>query len=286
MAADAQAYWFELGELDCLAVADGWVDYPPGHLFSGVARAEIEKALQGRDLPVDTVTTPCTHLCVDTGEQRVLVDMGAGGLAPRTGKLCQNLRAAGIEAGTIGVVIITHAHPAHVGGALDAEGRPIYPNARYVMWKGEWDFWTSEGAFAKASERHVRIARRNLEPIRERLELVDRECEVAPGISVIPARGHTPGHIAVSVATNGERLLYVGDAVMHVLHVEHPEWAPIYDIDPDEAAGTRRCILGMATCKTCLFMSQHLHPFPSLGHVVQKGAGWEWLSIEARDMKA
>jgi glyoxylase-like metal-dependent hydrolase (beta-lactamase superfamily II) len=213
----------------------------------------------------------------------VLVDVGAGELAPRTGKLRRNLRAAGIEAGTIDVVIITHAHPAHVGGAIDPDGRPTYPNARYAMWQGEWDFWTSEGAFAKASERHVRIARRNLEPIRDRLELIRRECEVAYGIRVIHAPGHTPGHMAVAVSADGGRLLCIGDAAMHLFHLEHPDWAPIYDIDPKEAATSRRRILDLVVGEQALVMGQHLHPFPGLGRVIQKGAGWDWLPIESRD---
>jgi len=58
--------------------------------------------------------------------------------------LRQNLQAAGIEPADVDTVVITHAHPAHVGGTLDDEGQPVYASARYYLGKEEWEFWTSE----------------------------------------------------------------------------------------------------------------------------------------------
>jgi len=65
--------------------------------------------------------------------------MGAG-YPPKTGKMLQNMKAAGIEPADIDTVIITHAHPDHVGGTLNDEGKPIYANAHYYIFKREWDF--------------------------------------------------------------------------------------------------------------------------------------------------
>jgi glyoxylase-like metal-dependent hydrolase (beta-lactamase superfamily II) len=73
----------------------------------------------------------------------VLVDTGADGLAPSTGRLIQNLKSVGIAPEHIDTVIITHGHPDHIGGNTDDKGRPAFPNARYVMWQDEWEFWTS-----------------------------------------------------------------------------------------------------------------------------------------------
>jgi glyoxylase-like metal-dependent hydrolase (beta-lactamase superfamily II) len=271
---------FQLGSLKCLALSDGSVNYPPGHLFANVSKARVEEALRGRGGPVDYITTPCTCLCVDTGAHRVLVDMGAGKAAPGTGHLRPNLAAAGVEPASIDTVIITHAHPAHVGGTLDDEGRPVYANARYYLWADEWAFWTSAFAFAKASERHVSLARANLEPIRDQLTLLDREGEIVPGICALPAPGHTPGHAVVSLSSGNECLLYVGDLGMHLLHLEHPDWSPIYDIAPGQAKASKRRILNRAAEGEALVMGHHLSPFPSLGHVLKKGDAWQWRPID------
>jgi glyoxylase-like metal-dependent hydrolase (beta-lactamase superfamily II) len=276
---NATSYRFPLGSLECLALSDGSVNYPPGHLFANVPKAQVEEALRERGLPIDYVTTPCTCLYVDTGERRVLVDMGAGKFAPSAGRLRQSLSGAGIEPAQIDLVVLTHAHPAHVGGALDDEGRLVYAHAHYALCRDEWAFWTSEAAFARASRRHVAIARQNLEAIRDRLTLVDREGEVVPGIGVLLAPGHTPGHVTVSVTSGDQQLLYLGDAVMHALHVEHPDWFPIYDIVPNQAQVSRRRILNRAVEEKVLVMGHHFSPFPSVGHVVKVGDGWQWRPI-------
>ena len=273
---NAESYRFELGDCQCVSVTDGTADYPLTNFFANVPLEDIELALRQRDLPVDYVTTPFTYLHVDTGEHQVLVDTGAGSLAPGTGNLLHNLRAAGIDPLDVDTVVITHAHPDHIGGTLGQDGNLVYGRAHYYMWKGEWDFWFSELAEDKTPERFVTCARTNLEPLRDRMTLVGRKSEIVPGISVIPAPGHTPGHAVVSVSSGGERLLYIAHTVLHPLHLEHLDWTPIYDILPARAAETKRRIFDLAAEEKAWVMGQHFPPFPSLGHVVKSGEGWEW----------
>ena len=168
----------------------------------------------------------------------MLVDTGAGGLAPTTGKLIPNLRAEGITPEDIDRVILTHGHPDHIGGNLNSEGKPAFPKARFVMWKDEWDFWTSEQAEQKLDEhvrkRQIAFALKNLPPIQDRLDLVDRETEIVPGIRAVAAPGHTLGHMALAVSSGGEQLLSVSDAFLHPIHVEQPDWYAAVDFAPEQ----------------------------------------------------
>jgi len=133
---------------------------------------------------------------------------------------------------------------------------------------------------SKAPERHVVIARKNLGSIQDRLRLLDTDSDIVPGIGAIRAPGHTPGHMVVVVCSHGERLLYASDTVLHPLHLEHVDWLPIYDIIPEQAAASKCRIFGRASEERALVMGQHFAPFPSLGHVVRAGEGWQWRPIE------
>jgi glyoxylase-like metal-dependent hydrolase (beta-lactamase superfamily II) len=282
IAGATESHRFTVGDFECAALSDGNMDHPSGHLFANVPQAQIQEGLRRYNLPTDCVVTPCTHLFVNTGEQCVLVDAGMGSLAPSTGRLPENMRTAGVEPGSIDTVILTHAHPAQIGGLLDGAGKPVYINARYHLWKGEWEFWTAEGAFSKAPERHIAIARKNLDSIWDRLCLVDCEGEIVPGVGIVSAPGHTPGQLVVSVSSDDERLLYVSDIVLHPLHLEHPDWISIYDILPKQAAASKRRILDLAVEEKALLCAHHFSPFPSLGYIVRKGQGWRWLPIKTK----
>src|SRR5436309_2713684 len=68
--------------------------------------------------------------------------------------------------------------------------------------------------------------RTNLSAVQAQLDLVDPEIEILEGVSTVPAFGHTPGHMALDIASNGERLLFAGDAIIDPIDVEHPSRFP------------------------------------------------------------
>ena len=292
---NTEIYRFKVGTFECMAVSDGTLTYAPPifpppatFLFANAPKERLEQALRVHNIrPEQWVAWVSPYICmvINTGEHRVLVDTGADGLGPNTGRLLQNLQTEGIAPVDIGTVILTHGHPDHIGGNTDDQGRPTFPNARYLMWKDEWDFWTSERAERQLDE-HVRavllkFARKGLPPIQGQLDLVDHETEIVPGMRAVAAPGHTPGQIAVAISSGGQQLLCISDVVLHPIHLEQPEWYAAVDFAPEEVVTTRRQLLDRAAAEKALVLAFHF-PFPGLGHVVQKGEAWQWQPIESR----
>jgi glyoxylase-like metal-dependent hydrolase (beta-lactamase superfamily II) len=280
----AETHRFKIGAFDCLAVSDGTFAYPAGLFFANARKEEYEQGLRERQLPLDQITTPYVCLYLDTGERRVLVDTGAGKLAPTTGRLVQNLRSEGIDPGTIDTVILTHAHPDHIGGNLDANGSLAFPNARYVMSSVEWDFWASKPTLSSLNcgdhlkQLLLQYAADMLPPIQCRLDLVDDEAEVVPGVRTIAAPGHTPGHVALEISSQGETLIDAVDTFLHPIMIERLEWYSVVDVYPENAIASRRCLLERAAEIGAAVLSFHF-PFPGLGRLIRNENGFTWKPV-------
>jgi len=286
-------YRFKVGDFQCMAVSDGFhtyapPDFPPPEvlLFANASRESLALIQPKYHLtaPWTEWVSPYICLVINTGKYLVLVDTGAGGLADTTGKLLKNLRDENITPEDIDIVINTHGHPDHLGGNTGADGGPAFTKARYVISKVEWDFWTS-GQAEKKLEGHskeilLNTARKNLNPIRNKLDLIDQETDIIPGISTITAPGHTPGQIALAVTSKNKKLMCFSDTVLHPVHIEMLEWYSIFDIVPDMVANSRRKLLDMAFADKALVLAFHF-PFPGLGHIVRKGKMWRWQPVRS-----
>ena len=99
------------------------------------------------------------------------------------------------------------------------------------------------------------------------------EREIAPGLTTIPAPGHTPGHTAFVVASGSDRLLLWSDTTNKPeLFVRNPGWHAVFDMDPVQAEATRRRMLDMAAAERMQVAGYHF-PFPATGFIAREGSG-------------
>lgn len=283
----AGSHSFQLGTFWCTVLSDGYAAQPSAWCFPNADSAVLAEALTRRGSGVEQIISPYTCLLIETGREVVLADAGLGAVSSTSGAIVARLEMAGIRPQDVNTVIFTHAHPDHIGGAVNVRNprspELVFPNARCIMTEVEWDFWTSAyvdlGAMSVSPEVKASLhasAQRALQALRHHLELIDGEKEIIPGIRLIPAPGHTPGHLALLLSSDNQQLLNLGDAALDPLHLQYPEWDNGFDLDPELARHTRRRLLEEASAAEMHIMAFHF-PFPSAGRVARRpDGGWEW----------
>jgi glyoxylase-like metal-dependent hydrolase (beta-lactamase superfamily II) len=248
---------FSSCRIECRILSDGKGGFPPT-LFDDVPADELAAATGSAPLPRDA---PYGCLLIRAKDATVLVDTGLGSarhpFGGSGGGLWSELARAGLSADEVDIVVISHGHLDHIGG-LTRDGRPAFPRARYLVAGDEWRHWTTPEVLDGLSELAAKPAREQLPPLAEAgvVDQVSGEVEVADGIRLIPAPGHTIGHLAVEVGTSGG-LVYAADALLHPLHIDHPDWGRAMDSDPDEAVATRRSLLERASARGHAIAASH-----------------------------
>jgi glyoxylase-like metal-dependent hydrolase (beta-lactamase superfamily II) len=206
---------------------------------------------------------------ITDGDRTVMVDAGMGqppASAPDgfiSGLMPEAVDALGIARDSVETVIYSHMHYDHIGGSRNSDGDPIFANARHLFHEKEWGYWSKVDSDAGQATRKV------IQPFAEadRLELISADAEVLPGITAVEAFGHTPGHISVSIVSDGTRSLIGGDLSNHPFQVEHPDWSLPVDNDPVLARKTRDRVFEEIRDQPTTFLGGH-YPMPGVGNVV------------------
>ena len=279
--ARAAPYSFKHGRFNVTVVSDGHLVLPTGFLAPGAPAEERAALLKAAGQTGEQYQSPTNITLVASGSDLILIDMGSGDrFMPTAGKLWDNLKAAGIDKDKITKVVFTHGHPDHLWGTVDELDEMVLPKASYTIAAAEWDFWSGENATrGLPAERagFVTGARRNFARIKERVTMLKPGGDVVTGLRALATHGHTQGHIALELA-GGDGLVICGDALTHPgISFAHPEWRPVADHVPDEAAATRRKLLDRLAADRSLLIGFHL-PYPGVGRVQRSDNAYRFVS--------
>lgn len=263
------------------------------HLDGGAMFGVVPKPLWERRIPADArnrIRLGMRCLLIEHPEALVLIDTGAGNKesekfygiygienAAIDGSGATQLESAlaqvGFSPDDVTLVINSHLHFDHAGGNTRRGNDRVpvltFPNARYVVRRGEWDWAHRLNERTAAS-----YFPHNYDPLREagRLELVDDDVEVLAGVALRRTAGHTPHHQGVLIESTGERMFYLADLAPTTSHVPLP-WIMGYDVEPLVTLESKRRLWAEACDERWTMVFEH-DATNAFGTIVADGKGY------------
>ncbi|CAB3754730.1 MBL fold metallo-hydrolase [Paraburkholderia solisilvae] len=279
-------YAVRVGDVDVVLISDGMLPLPTSTMSTNVNEADRNDWFDSRFLQRDMFDWALNIALVRSGDRLILIDSGVGDgfeYFTRAGRSVMRLESAGIDLAAITDIVITHMHMDHVGGLnVDGVKARLRPDVRIHVSAAEVEFWkapdfsktvmpeTVPPALRKAAAKFVQLYGENIVPFHQTVQ-------VATGVSARVTGGHTPGHSVVDIASNGEKLTFVGDAIFEV-GFDNPEWQNGFEHEPEVAVDVRIALLNEAADTGALLAAAHI-AFPSIGHIAKNGTGFRFVPV-------
>ncbi len=247
--------------------------FPVNELLPTADAASLEQARTrqpqffGDDATLVEITQ---NIClIRSAEHSILVDTGEP--LKRAGMILQwGLASIGITAEQIDLVFLSHRDDDHVGGTVDLQSEPLYPYARYLISRFEYEEHKLDPKRAKGFQNWIK-------PLEDRglLEFFDGETEIIPGLTTVQTPGHRSGATSLRVQDGSEAVLLLADTLHLPMQITHPEWSSTWDSDGAVAADTRRRIVEQAELEGLLLAVPHT-ALGGLGYVRREEGHRVW----------
>jgi glyoxylase-like metal-dependent hydrolase (beta-lactamase superfamily II) len=224
-------------------------------------------------------------LVVETPKHRIVVDTGLGNdkegrsvptWNKRNGPYLDIMTEAGFPPESIDVVLCTHLHVDHVGWntrLVDNRWVPTFERARYLFGRTEYEHWRDHSD----TPDKVAVFNDSVKPIVDagKAELIAGDARLTDEITVIPTPGHSPGHMSILIASDGERALLTGDVAHHPCQMAHLDWSSTADTEPTRSAATRRQLFSRFADTPTLVIGGHFNA----GHIRRAGAAFKFIAL-------
>ncbi|MFQ6103456.1 MAG: MBL fold metallo-hydrolase [Candidatus Glassbacteria bacterium] len=251
--------------MDLYSLTDGTFRLDGGAMFGIVPRVIWEKTNPPDE--ANRISMGLNPLLIISHGKRVLVDTGIGDKLDRKSHeiyavdrrfdLIDSLHEVGVKPDEIDIVVNTHLHFDHAGGNTRKNENgmivPTFPNAQYVIAKGEW-----ENACQPDMRSEKSYVREDFEPLKKtgNLRLVEGQAEISPGVWTYPTPGHNRHHQSVYFESGGERGIYLGDLIPTSSHIPLP-YVMGYDLYPATTVEVKRDLLDRAYEEGWLLVLEH-----------------------------
>lgn len=279
-------YRYKVGDVEVTAIYDGIWRKPHDPAFIKNATVdEVKAALAAAHLPTDFMPIPVTVLVLKLGDRLVMMDAGSGvgQWQANATNLPKNMAAAGIDYKKITTVVLSHFHPDHVWGLMEkGTNAPVFPDAELIVNAVEYNWWTDPARLDQLPEGRKPAGKRiaSVFPTWKNWTLVDDGAEVLPGMKILAAPGHTPGHSAFLIDAGSEQLMISADTMyVPALLAPHPDWQGSYDQDGPTAITTRRRLIDRVIADNIKITGTHF-PFPGSGRFVKDGTAYGFMPTE------
>ena len=179
----------------------------------------------------------------------------------------------------VNIVVHTHLHGDHVGWNLRYSGgmpAPYFRRARYLVPRLDWEHFNQPDVL----EAHPYIKTQVLPLQRLRkMELIEGEHNITDEVSTLPTPGHTPGHQAILITSQGEKAMIAGDVLHSKVQVQEPGWCAGVDINKDQSRQSREALLDRAEREGYVVAAGHFHPNDHIGKVVRLEGRRYWQAL-------
>lgn len=125
--------------------------------------------------------------------------------------LVVGLAEHGVSPEDIDVVVLTHLHFDHVGN------NHLFPNATFIIHRSEAAQGFAPAHYCQFTYPEYAY---KLTELNDRIQIIDGDVQIEPGVRLLAIGGHTPGTLAVVIDTDEGRVALAGDLMYNYRNLE------------------------------------------------------------------